>query len=257
MFFKYLFVKSINPINKKIKMKKSLLLIAVIFAVFTMNAQYLIKGDDGNQFTDEMVFEFSEIGDPDGSLNFFVTNTELEDIHMRIQFVSAVNTDGSGFQMCFNLCYDDIDVGDSVPQVPNKVTIAAGETTGFGNHFLKYEEGTEIEDYNFRFHQTDSEGNDIGNNLNITYRYNPILGVEDVNELGISIASTVILNDMQVTAVEELNMEIYSLQGKLVNSQKLNIGQQLINMSNLSSQMYIVKFSNDEGASKTIKVVKK
>ena len=62
---------------------------------------------------------------------------------------------------------------------------------------------------------------------------------------------------MQVNAVEELNMEIYNLQGKLVNSEKINIGQQLINMSNLSSQMYIVKFSNGEGASKTIKVVKK
>ena len=70
-------------------------------------------------------------------------------------------------------------------------------------------------------------------------------------------SSTVILNDMQVSAVEELNMEIYSLQGKLVSSEKINIGQQLISMSNLSSQMYIVKFSNDEGASKTIKVVKK
>ena len=75
--------------------------------------------------------------------------------------------------------------------------------------------------------------------------------------MDISVASTVILNDMQVSAVEELNMEIYSLQGKLVSSEKINIGQQLISMSNLSSQMYIVKFSNDEGASKTIKVVKK
>ena len=75
--------------------------------------------------------------------------------------------------------------------------------------------------------------------------------------MDISVASTVILNDMQVSAVEELNMEIYNLQGKLVSSEKINIGQQLINMSNLSSQMYIVKFSNDEGASKTIKVVKK
>ena len=75
--------------------------------------------------------------------------------------------------------------------------------------------------------------------------------------MDINVASTVILNDMQVSAVEELNMEIYSLQGKLVSSEKINIGQQLINMSNLSSQMYIVKFSNDEGASKTIKVVKK
>lgn len=239
-------------------MKKILLLVAVLITAFTMNAQYVIKGDEGNVFTEGEVFEFSGIGDPDGLLNFFITNTSTETIYMRIEFVSAVNADGTGFQFCFNLCYDNIEVGDSAPPAPNKATIDAGTTTGFGNHFMKYDGvGTEIEDYNFRFHQTDVDGNDIGNSLTITYRYNPTLGINDVNDLGVTIASTVIFNDMQVNAVEELNMEVYSIQGKLVNSQKINVGQQLINMSNLSSQMYIVKFSNYEGASKTIKVVKK
>ena len=242
-------------------MKKILLLVAVLFAAFTMNAQYVIKGEEGNEFTDGEVFEFANVGDPDGLLNFYITNTSTESIYMRIEFASAVNpvdAEGSGFQFCLDLCYDSIEVGDTAPPAPNRKEILAGATTGFGNHFLRYgDEGTELEEYNFRFYQTDIDGNDIGNSLTITYRYNPILGVNDVNELGVTIASTVIFNDMQVNAVEELNMEIYSLQGKLVNNQKINVGQQLINMSNLSSQMYIVKFSNYEGASKTIKVVKK
>lgn len=237
-------------------MKKILLLVAVLFAAFTMNAQYVIEGDEGNEFTDGEIFELFGIGDPDGNLNFFITNNGAENIYMRIEFVSSVNASGN-FQVCFDLCYDQQEAGDTVPLAPGKVTIQPGATTPYGNHFMKIDEGTEIEEYNFRFHETDSDGNDIGNSLNITLRYHPLLGVNDVNELGVTIASTVITNDMQVNAVEELNMEVYSIQGKLVNSQKINIGQQLINMSNLSSQMYIVKFSNYEGASKTFKVVKK
>ena len=190
-------------------------------------------------------------------MNFFITNTGPDEIYTRIEFVSAVNATGAGFELCFGQCYIDLVVGQTVPPAPQFLAIAPGGITSEGNHFANTLEGTEVKDYVFRFYETDSDGNDIGSDLSFTYRYDPTLGVNDLNELNISVASTVILNDMQVNAVEELNMEIYNLQGKLVSSEKINIGQQLINMSNLSSQMYIVKFSNDEGASKTIKVVKK
>ena len=238
-------------------MKKILLLLTLIFTAFIMNAQYEVEDQFGNEIIDGMVVEFSDYGVSNASLNFFITNTGPDEIYMRIEFVSAVNATGAGFELCFGQCYIDLVVGQTVPPAPQFVTIAPGETTPEGNHFANTLDGTDIKDYVFRFYETDSEGNDIGNSLSFTYRYDPTLGVNDVNELDISVASTVIFNDMQVNAVEELNMEIYNLQGKLVRSEKINIGQQLINMSNLSSQMYIVKFSNDEGASKTIKVVKK
>ncbi|MDG2052788.1 MAG: T9SS type A sorting domain-containing protein [Flavobacteriaceae bacterium] len=238
-------------------MKKTLLLTVVLFVITTMNAQYVVEDHDGNEIIDGMVVEFSDYGIPNGSLEYYITNNDSNEIYMRIEFVDAINATGAGFELCFGQCYIDLIVGQTVPAAPGFVTIASGGTTPEGNHFANTIEGTEIQDYIFRFYETDSEGNDIGNSLSFTYRYNPILGINDFNELDITVASTVILNNMQVNAVEELNMEIYSLQGKLVNSQKIDIGQQLISMSNLSSQMYIVKFSNDEGVSKTIKVVKK
>jgi hypothetical protein len=238
-------------------MKKNLLLIAVLFSAFNMNAQYVVEDHDGIELTDGMVVEFSDYGVPNGSLEYYITNNGPNEIYMRIEFVSVVNATGLGFELCFGQCYIDLVVGQTVPPAPQFIAIAPGGTTSEGNHFANTLEGTDIKDYVFRFYETDSEGNDIGNSLGFTYRYDPTLGINDVNELDITVASTVVLNNMQVNVVEELNMEIYSLQGKLVNSQKLNIGQQLINMSNLSSQMYIVKFSNDVGASKTIKVVKK
>ena len=238
-------------------MKKILLLLTLILTAFAMNAQYEVEDQFGNEIIDGMVVEFSDYGVSNASLNFFITNTGADEIYMRIEFVSAVNATGAGFELCFGQCYIDLVVGQTVPPAPQFLAIASGGITSEGNHFANTLEGTEVKDYVFRFYETDSDGNDIGSDLSFTYRYDPTLGVNDLNELNISVASTVILNDMQVNAVEELNMEIYSLQGKLVSSEKINIGQQLINMSNLSSQMYIVKFSNDEGASKTIKVVKK
>ena len=238
-------------------MKKSLLIIAVFFAAFTMNAQYVVTDHDGNEITEGMVVEFGASGIPDGSLEYYVTNNGSDEIYMRIEFVSAVNANGQGFELCFGQCYIDLVVGQSVPPAPNFVTIASGATTPDGNHFAATIPSSEIQDYNFRFYETDANGVDIGNNLNFTYRLNPNLGINDINELDVNIASTVIFNNMQVNAVEELDMVVYNLQGKLVNSQKISIGQQSINMSDLSSQMYIVKFSNNEGTSKTIKIVKK
>jgi len=62
---------------------------------------------------------------------------------------------------------------------------------------------------------------------------------------------------MTVKTVEELNMVVYNIQGKVVKSQQLGVGQQTVDMSGLSSQMYIVNFNNNEGATKTVKIVVK
>jgi hypothetical protein len=59
------------------------------------------------------------------------------------------------------------------------------------------------------------------------------------------------------TTYEPLDVTIYDLQGRQVLSQKLDVGQQAIDVSNLRSQMYIVQFENNQGASQTTKIVVK
>ncbi len=240
-------------------MKKHLLLLAVILVAFVSNAQYVVKDHNGVEITNGMVREFGTYGVPDGSLEYYVTNETSNEIYMRIEFVSAVEADGTGFELCFGQCYVDLTIGQTVPIAPNYVTIPANATTGEGNHFANTLQGngSTVQDWNFKFYQTDIDGNDIGNNLNFTYRYNPLLGTEDFNKLDVVVSSTVILNEMTVKTVEELNMVVYNLQGKIVKSQQLSIGQQTVDMSGLSSQMYIVNFNNNEGASKTVKIVVK
>ncbi len=238
---------------------KNTLLIAVFLTTFALFAQnpYTVSDQDGEEVTEGMVITMNNFGVPDGSFDYFVTNDSDDDINMRIEFVSALNADGSGFELCFDQCFIDLVIGQSIPPPPNFVTILAGETTPSGNHFAATIESTEVQDYNFRFYLTDSEGVDIGNDLNFTYRYDPTLGLNDIKELGVEITSTVIFNAMEVNTLEEMNMFIYSLQGQLINSQMLYSGNQIINLSYLSPQVYIVKFKTKEGISKTLKIIKK
>jgi hypothetical protein len=114
--------------------------------------------------------------------------------------------------------------------------------------------GTDVLDYVFRFYQIDMSGNEIGESLSVTYRYDPLLSVND-NNLNVNIFATSISDELNVTVDEELNLTIYNLQGKIVKSQRLNIGQQSINVSDLSSQMYIAHFDNGRGLSQTTKIV--
>jgi len=73
--------------------------------------------------------------------------------------------------------------------------------------------------------------------------------------LDVSINTTVVSNELVVTVQEEVTMAIYDIQGKLVYSQKLDIGEQQIDISNLRSQMYIVKFMDDLGRSQASKII--
>ena len=207
-----------------------------------------------------MVVTMNNFGVPAGSFDYFVTNDSDEDIYMRIEFVSAVNADGSGFELCFDQCFIDLVIGQSSTTCsklcdnPSRRNYSKPE-----DHFAAtFPESNEVQDYNFRFYLTDSEGTDIGNDLNFTYRYDPILGSNDFRELGVSSNLNGYLStNMEVNALEDMDMVIYNLQGQLINSQILSTGNHTINMSYLSPQMYIVKFKTTEGISKTLKILKK
>ncbi len=240
-------------------MKKKLLLLTLLLVAFVVKAQYVIVDQNGDEITDGMVYQTNSVEYEFAELQFYITNNGSENINMRIEFVSAVNGNGNGFQLCFGQCYIDLVIGQTVPPTPGFIAIASGDTTGEGNHFYNSNvgDGESVQEYVFRFYETDDDGVDIGNSLSITYQYDPLLGTDDFNQLDVNISSTIIETEMIVNTVEELDMVVYDLQGRLVKNQKLNVGQQNIDMSDLSTQLYIVKFSNRDGASKTMKILVK
>lgn len=239
-------------------MKQKILFLSILFASFSMNAQYTVEDHDGNLISDGAMVSFNEITFPEGSWDFFVNNTSgSETIRMKIEFVDAINADGSQMELCFGLCYTGIVIGESYPPNADYVEILPGEQTLAGNHMFNADpgNGTNVLDYIFRFYQIDTLGDEIGEDLTMTYRYDPLLSVADVNALNVNVFSNSTSNEVTVEAQEELNLVIYDLQGRMVRNQKVNMGRSVINMSDLSSQMYVLHFENNRGASQTTKIV--
>ncbi len=242
-------------------MKIKLLLLTLLGSVALANAQYTVTDINGNELHDGDVLEFGVYGNNTAAnYEFFVTNDNpTETIYTRIEFVDAVNATGEFFELCYALqCYTNLSVGFTVPNAPAVFPIAVGEDSGFGNHFLNDDpgNGTDILDYVFAFHQYEADGvTEIGTPLTFTYRYNPTLGVNDNSKVNLTVLSTVVSNDLNLDVNEPVSMVVYDLRGRIVKQARFETGRQTINMSDLSAQAYILKFSNEKGATQTTKII--
>ena len=239
-------------------MKKKSLLLAICLLSIGAHAQYNVEDADGNAVLDGTEVSYGTLTYPEASFDYFINNeSTTESIRMKIEFVSAVNADGSEMQLCFDLCYEGLVVGQSYPPT-GYVEIAPGGQTLPGNHFYNSDpgNGSDTITYEFRFYQIDVNGDQVGDSLNVTYRYDPLLGVNS-NNLNIRLFSTSISGELVLTVDEELEVVMYDLQGRVVKKQQLEVGTQEINMSDLSSQMYMLHFRNNRGVSYTTKVLVK
>lgn len=241
-------------------MKKTLLFLSMLACGLTMNAQFTVSDRAGNLLSDGDVLEYNSLDFDSASYKYYVTNVGTSDIYTRIEFVSASNATGSSFEVCYGQCYTGISVGQNLPDSPEYVALTPGEVTLDGNHFFNYDagNGTDELNYVFRFYQVEADGvTETGTPLTFTYRYTPVLGVQDVNKLNVSLTSTIIDREMTINAAEGLDLSIYSIQGKLVKTAKIEAGRTTVDVSDLSSQIYLVKFNNNQGVVETIKVVVK
>ena len=242
-------------------MKIKLLFLAIMGSVAIANAQYTVTDDSGNVLKEGDVLEYGTYGYGVGAdYVFFVANDNpTETIYSRLEFVSAVNADGSLFEICYaGQCYTGISVGFTAPPTPNVLPIGVGESTPGGDHILNGDpgDGAYMIDYICAFHQYEADGvTEIGTPLTFTYRYNPTLGVKDNSKVNLTIQSTVITNELVLNVNEPVSMKVYDLQGRIVKQAKFESGRQAVNMSDLSSQVYILQFNNEKGATQTTKII--
>ena len=228
---------------------------------FTMNAQFTVEDTDGNTISEGQIIAFGEVGYPEGNFDFFVQNPSTTDpIRMKIEFVSAVNADGSGLEICFGLCYTGVIIGNTYPPNAEFVEVAPNSQTGPGNHFLNTDmgNGTDVIDYTFKFYEVAADGTtQIGTPLTMMYRYDPNLLSVNENTLDVTINSTVVTEQLTVNTKESLDLVVYDLQGRIAASYKIAAGLQQVDVSALNTQLYILKFNNAEGNTYTSKIVKK
>lgn len=243
-------------------MKFKLLVLSIIGSITVANAQYTVTDDVGNVLNNGDVVEFGTYGtsgSKEGSFDFYVKNDNpSQTIYTRIEFVNAINTDGSLFELCYGQCMTGLTIGQTVPWAPETIAIEVGESTGYGNHFQNFDPGNGVDnlDYIFAFHQYEADGvTEVGTPLTFTYRYNPLLSVKDNKSVNLTLHSTIVRDQLIMDVKEDVHLTVYNLLGKKVKEVQLETGRQEVNMSNLSAQPYLLQFTNERGASRVEKII--
>ncbi|MGJ8667505.1 MAG: T9SS type A sorting domain-containing protein [Patiriisocius sp.] len=239
-------------------MKLKLLLFGFLFSAIVVNAQFTVSDENGQPIVDGDVIAVNSNDPSIATKDFFVTNTGTETIFSSIKYVSTDTP--SPFQVCYGgQCYDNIVVGNSYPPVSAPQVIEPGASTGQGNHFLYTgPEVTSPVNHVFRFYQVDASGNEIGEDLTITYLYDPTLGLGD-NEISIfDLTSTVVNDELLFNLTDDVDITIYDMRGRVIKSKKkLTKGTKREPVGDLLPQLYIVKVTNDRGVSQSVRFVKR
>jgi len=243
-------------------MKKILLFLTLSLFTSASYAQFDLKNyNDDSVITDGQTISFSETGcgyDDDCNWKFKVTNTSAtETLYMRIFVDNMVNSDGSNVQLCFSgVCLFSVTLGNGYPNTA--AMIAPSASTGIGNYFWNQNPigTTTAMSWTLRFQAFDSSGFTIGTPLNVTYNFDPNLSVDDSALSSLEVYPTNVKNELNVNSSENLTADFYDLLGRNVKQANIISGGDTIDISDLSAQPYIIRFTNEEGESITKKIVK-
>lgn len=244
-------------------MKKNLLFLTFILASFIASAQFEVRDkSDDSLITNGQEIAFANAGcastDP-CNWKFKITNTSTNDIYMKIYVDNLEGTDGSDFQLCFaGVCLNDVSLGNGYPS--SAALIPPGGTNSAGNNMWNQNDpatNTPMS-WTFRFQAFDGGGTPIGTPLIITYRFDPNLSIEETETSEVQIYPTTVKNQLNVKSSEDLNVAFYNILGQKVKSAKVMSGTDMIDVSDIAaSQVYIVRFTNEQGESTTKKIIKK
>jgi len=241
-------------------MKKYFIIALLLFEV-SLNAQFTVAKSDNTPLTNGHILSFNSIVYAQAALALKITNTNANTINLKLKCTALTNTDGSLMEVCFGPdCYSGTIVNQVFPtstvvsvgsgQVNSTAHFTNGDAVGNGNFPM---------DYTFKIYQVNGLGSEIGTPFTFTYRYNPNLSNAEVSQQfkGVLIKSTLVTSTLELEVQNQGTIKIYDLNGKQVYSGSLNQGNQLVDVSNLSSNLYIVNFTNNEGISFSQKILKK
>jgi hypothetical protein len=246
--------------NKISVMKKIILLASLCFCSLGYS-QITLSRHSGEIINDGQVVAYNTIAFPAAEMDFYTRNLSTTTAtNVKVICESLVNSDGTGFELCYgNECLSFVEEGERYPSVA--VNLPPNGVNGDFDHFLNTNAtGVYPQDYTFRFYQIGAGGAEIGNSITMTYRFDPNLSVDDINQLqtaGVIVKSTLVENQLVLDVLKNSAMQIFDLNGKVVLQSNLNYGIQSIDVSNLSSGVYVANFISEQGNSATKKFIKK
>ena len=223
-------------------------------------SQLTLKKLDGTVINDGDVLTFSHTEEPANYLGLKIYNSLEEDINVKIKVVSFPLGLGSNLQLCIEpICVNNLISGNSYPSFGS--TIPANGQNGNADHFMNFNTGDGVSnlDYVLKLFRVDENNVEVGNSITFTYRYTPPLSTSTFNQLanaGIQLKSSVIKNIIDLQVAKQATATIYDLNGKIVVTQSLLLGENSIEASNLASGLYLLNFKTNEGKEVTVKIVK-
>lgn len=242
--------------------KTTLSLLALLFFTSFLHAQFTVNRMDGTPFANNEIIEFTGHSNDASELKFVVNNTGTQNLDFRIRCTNLVNSTGAGFQLCWAFqCLNSIALNGVYPNFQNVIN-AGASTTGFGDSFKNFSAGDGVNypmDFTFRFFTINLAGATVGSNLNVTYRFQGPLSIEQRDKLGrmgIRVRNTVVNAFVGLDVQKTVTYNLVNMQGQRISGGLLSNDTNL-DMSNLQSGIYLLNFSNEAGLSDTVKIVKK
>lgn len=242
---------------------KKIIVLALFISQFCFSQIEMTRYSTGAPITNGTVLASSALH-LQSEIGFKVRNIGTATTNVWVRCQNLINNDGTQFELCFGEeCLDGVVQGQVYPSVG--LVLAPNATNGNFDHFLNNNAGSAVFplDFVFKFFQTNQAtqgGAEVGNSVTMTYRYDPALSNDEINQLqesGVIVKSTVIENELILDVLKSTAMSIYDLNGKMVHNSNLNYGIQTIDVSDFSSGVYVINFTNAEGNSSNKKIIKK
>lgn len=251
------------PLKIIIIMKKILLSVLVVLS-FSVNsvAQFTVSKTDGTPLTNGQTLTFNSIVYAQASLALKITNTASAAINLRITCQSMTNTNGQLMEVCFGPdCYGTTAVGDVFPSSGSVNILTGGIDTSC--HLFNNDLGISTSvpvDYVFKIYQINNFGTQIGTPFIFTYRYDATLSNTTIvgqSSKSVTLKSTTVSNNLDFEVNLKSDFSIYDLSGKSVLTNDLDYGNQTVDVSNLTSGLYLINFVNENGDTSCVKFIKK
>lgn len=240
------------------------LLSSILFLViYTSIAQLSISNlDDDTPILDGDSFQYDTTIFEDAKLKFKISNSSsTQSINVLAEMVSFTNTNGTNLQFCVNPeCYFDVTPGSTIPN--NPIVLGPGENNGEFDYFSNSNPGDGVNypiTYTLRFFMLDSQGNEVGEDLSITYLYDPEpLSTTDfeLNELGLQLKATLVQDVLQISAAEPTKLELFNIAGKRIGKYNLKSGDNYIDVNQVNTGVNLAVFTNNKGQRAVTKWVK-
>lgn len=265
IFFPIAFFIKNDYIKITFIMKKIILIAAMLLG--TIAQAQIVVSTNGTTITNNQEFEYNTVGSS-AKMQILVTNNTPQTVYYKIQLVSVSNnTVGIGgkagqVQLCFGQnCIIYLGAGNTYPE--GAVSLAPnGGHNDLADHFVNEYVGDNAEQdvvYTFKVIQTDAAQNVLGEIVTFTYRYSSTASVSDFNALkniGIDLGSTVVKNQLDVTASQNAKLELFNINGQMVKSFVITAGTQSLDASAMAAGIYVARFTNEENKSSQVRIVK-